>query len=222
MKLDKLGIGQIFGPHGVLIGCTLFEILELQVSAELWQRFLCNFILICGYSYASWKLKVHAWDGWIVVGLGLGAWVLDVIFSQTIAVEVVFWCLFHGFIAWIATKRVLRLPGIEAREVIDAVAVFLLIGIAFANLYLLSVVVKPGSLVLSSGGSRVIEFGQFVYFSFMTQLTVGYGDIVPVSKWARTITIFQAIFGVFYVAVLVSRLVAVAAPYRVGSDDKFS
>jgi hypothetical protein len=45
------------------------------------------------------------------------------------------------------------------------------------------------------------------YFSFVTLCTVGYGDIVPVSKVARMLAVTEAITGLFYIAVLVSRLV---------------
>ena len=43
----------------------------------------------------------------------------------------------------------------------------------------------------------------------MTLCTVGYGDITPVSKGARMLAVMEAISGLFYVAVLISRLVAI-------------
>jgi voltage-gated potassium channel len=46
------------------------------------------------------------------------------------------------------------------------------------------------------------------YFSFATLTTVGYGDIAPVSSVARMLAVMEAVTGLFYVAVLISRLVA--------------
>jgi hypothetical protein len=43
---------------------------------------------------------------------------------------------------------------------------------------------------------------------FITLTTVGYRDVTPVSKVARMLAVIEAIAGVFYVAVLISRLVA--------------
>jgi hypothetical protein len=43
----------------------------------------------------------------------------------------------------------------------------------------------------------------------VTLCTIGYGDITPVSKAARMLTVTEAIAGLFYVAVLISRLVAI-------------
>ncbi|MEO8429729.1 MAG: potassium channel family protein [Verrucomicrobiota bacterium] len=48
-----------------------------------------------------------------------------------------------------------------------------------------------------------------LYFSFITLSTVGYGDIVPISGMARMLAMMEAMAGTFYVAILISRLVAV-------------
>jgi uncharacterized membrane protein len=47
-----------------------------------------------------------------------------------------------------------------------------------------------------------------LYFSFATLCTVGYGDIVPVSKFARLLAVMESIVGMFYTTMLVARLVA--------------
>jgi hypothetical protein len=58
------------------------------------------------------------------------------------------------------------------------------------------------------------------YFSFITLSTVGYGDITPLSRGARTLAMMEAMVGTLYMAVLISRLVALysaqspAAPVR--------
>ena len=46
------------------------------------------------------------------------------------------------------------------------------------------------------------------YFSFITLSTVGYGDITPVSKVARMLAAMEAMTGLFYVAILIARLVS--------------
>ena len=47
-----------------------------------------------------------------------------------------------------------------------------------------------------------------LYFSFITLSTVGYGDIIPVSEVARMLAIVEAMFGMFYMALLIARLVS--------------
>lgn len=52
------------------------------------------------------------------------------------------------------------------------------------------------------------SFAETAYFSFVTMTTMGYGHVTPTSAPARTAAYLQAVFGQFYLAVLVARLVA--------------
>ena len=60
--------------------------------------------------------------------------------------------------------------------------------------------------------------GVFLYYSFVTFTTVGYGDIVPSSAVARWLVWVQAVFGQFYMAVFVARLIGMQAP--ASGDDR--
>ena len=51
-------------------------------------------------------------------------------------------------------------------------------------------------------------YSRFVYFSFVTLATLGYGDIVPLTATARGLAVIEAIGGQLYIAVLVARLVS--------------
>ena len=48
---------------------------------------------------------------------------------------------------------------------------------------------------------------EWLYFSFVTMTTLGYGDVLPVSATAKAMAYMQAVFGQFYIAVLVAGLV---------------
>ena len=59
--------------------------------------------------------------------------------------------------------------------------------------------------LLPEGGRLLLPAG--IYFSFITQTTVGYGDILPRSDLARGLAMVQAVTGQLYLAVMVARLV---------------
>ncbi len=71
---------------------------------------------------------------------------------------------------------------------------------------------QPGAFRLPEETLRLegldgIAWRDFVFFSFVTMTTLGYGDFVPINQWARSMTILQSIFAVLYLAVLVAALV---------------
>ena len=47
----------------------------------------------------------------------------------------------------------------------------------------------------------------FIYYSYATLTTLGYGDILPVTMWARSMASLEAIVGVMYITVIMARLV---------------
>jgi len=47
----------------------------------------------------------------------------------------------------------------------------------------------------------------FVYFSFVTLTTVGFGDVTPVHSTARSLVVLEALTGQLYPAVLLARIV---------------
>jgi len=49
------------------------------------------------------------------------------------------------------------------------------------------------------------------YYSFITMTTVGYGDILAITKSARALSILEAITGQLYLAIMIGRLVGLHA-----------
>jgi hypothetical protein len=104
---------------------------------------------------------------------------------------------------------VLRSHAVTADLILGAVNVYLMIGVGFAFIYGLIELLQPGSFTgleeLASTPDRVLYF---LYFSFITMSTLGYGDISPLTPHGMTATYMEAIFGQMYLAILVARLVA--------------
>ena len=62
----------------------------------------------------------------------------------------------------------------------------------------------------SGSGFGGAERPDFVYFSFVTLTTVGYGDVTPVHPLARSLAVAEALTGQLYPAILLARLVSLA------------
>ena len=97
---------------------------------------------------------------------------------------------------------------INFNRVIGAVCVYLLLGAIWAFAYSFFDAVSPGSFTGFSPLEDREWDSEWLYFSFVTMTTLGYGDISPVSATARALAYMQAVFGQFYIAILVAGLVS--------------
>jgi hypothetical protein len=106
---------------------------------------------------------------------------------------------------------ILRAPRVDANVLCAGVAGYLLLGLLWAPAYAAVARLNPHAFTLPAapGAPTTLDGFSALYFSFITLCTVGYGDIAPVSKVARMLAMIEAVTGLFYMAVLISRLVSV-------------
>ena len=93
-------------------------------------------------------------------------------------------------------------------DILAAVCIYLLLGAIFVPMYGLLETLEPHSFADAGREGHVTEWQQFVYYSYVTLNTVGFGDIRPVGNWARSLSNLEAMCGVLYIAILISQLVA--------------
>jgi hypothetical protein len=102
---------------------------------------------------------------------------------------------------------------ITSQRIQAAVAAYLLITMAFALGYKLISFLIPGAFRLLDNAPKMDDprFGYiFHYFSITTITTLGYGDIVPVHPFSRTLATIEVLVGQLYPAVLLARLVSLS------------
>lgn len=96
-----------------------------------------------------------------------------------------------------------------------SMVVYLLIGVIFALVYSIIESISPGSFA----STEVVQphpdvFAQFLYFSFVTLTTLGYGDLIPTLAVAKSLVIFQGMIGMLYPVVMIARLVSMEVSSR--------
>ena len=96
----------------------------------------------------------------------------------------------------------------NANRLVGAICIFLLLGVIWALAYTLLDLLMPGSFVGLAAKREAGWDSGWLYFSFVTLTTLGYGDVAPASALARTMAYMQAVVGQFYLAVLVAGLVS--------------
>lgn len=124
---------------------------------------------------------------------------------------------FFSFVIARLLTHVIRAPQVDRSVLCAAISGFLMLGMAWALAYLAVARSDPAAFNFSPvppGGAAAMDGLTALYFSFITLCTVGYGDITPVSRGARMLAVLEAVTGLFYMTVLVSRLVSIYTPQR--------
>jgi voltage-gated potassium channel len=187
--------------------------------------------LLGGVSFESRTLNVTLVLGLIVFFLtletrghlywGFGLGILSIVFNIAgaylpfaPAVDLAshgFLVLFLGYAATVLLHQILMEQGrgVTKETLYQSVCAYIILGFLWGVGYSLIEHWSPGSF----RGDPILmvdelRWTDFIYHSFVTLTTLGYGDLVPVAPIARSFTILEAVVGVFYGAALVARLVS--------------
>jgi voltage-gated potassium channel len=180
--------------HGDLIGALLLTL--LLVSA----------VLMVGANRRKLILATV-----LVLPAFVGRWV-NHFRPDTMPVEVsqVAALLFVAFVVVNLFHFILTAPRVNLQVLCAAVSNYLMLGILWMFAYLLVAELVPEAFAFNAGpaSERLMNGFNAFYFSFVTLSTVGFGDIIPVSRFSRMLAIVEAATGILYMTVVIARLVA--------------
>jgi hypothetical protein len=104
-------------------------------------------------------------------------------------------------------KEIIRTKIIDAHIISGAISIYILIGVFWYLLYMFLIFIDPDSFLFNHHHTNKLSI-DMLYFSFTTLTTLGYGDITPVSYTAKMWAMTEAMMGVLFLAVMISRLVS--------------
>ena len=126
--------------------------------------------------------------------------------------------IFIGSIIFMLFRHVLRQKKVSPEVIYGAIVVYLLLGIFCALCYGIIGGIIPNGFYFGNefiGDSRM----RFLYFSYITMTTLGYGDITPVAPIARSLAMLEAIIGQIYLVVMIAWLVGMNVSQSLGESD---
>jgi hypothetical protein len=147
------------------------------------------------------------WGSWLVPEADLEVW-RDV----SVLATLLSFCL-------VISHLVLRGGPVTRRRIEGAIALYLLIGLTCGQAYALLARGHPGAFAGATGGGGL---SAWIYYSFVTLTTIGYGDITPVHPTARSLAMLEGLIGQLYPAILLARLVSLELHSRQRDEDDAS
>jgi hypothetical protein len=209
IPFTRIRIGRfLFLLISMLLMLLLRPFLEDFVGMKLLMDVFFSLILISGV-YAVSKKKHILWIGLM---FAFPAFFVQwstyfVTFPNSLFIGKLIGIFFYIFMITVMLDYLFEEKEITTDMIIGAICVYLLIGAMWASIFTVIEIIHPGSFKMPENSAS--EMSHFIYYSFVTLTTLGYGDITPVSSTARSFSILEAIFGQLYIAILVSRLVGV-------------
>ncbi len=116
----------------------------------------------------------------------------------------------------IILRDVMRARRVTFDTICGSVCVYLLMGLCWAILYAMASLIEPESF--SAKEELAPHFSTYIYFSYVTLATLGYGDITPQRGVVQTWAWLEAVVGQLYIAVLVARLVGIYIAHELRGD----
>jgi len=138
-----------------------------------------------------WTELLHNGGGLDVLALGLTA-------------------IWLAYAASVIIVDLFQRSDVNSDTILGAIVTYLPVGIAFMMVFQVLELRYPGSFSGLPEGAhdhRHAMASSMMYFSLVCLTTMGYGDIAPVTDFARPLSVLEGVFGQLYLAVMIARLV---------------
>jgi hypothetical protein len=204
----------------VLIGIPFLE--QFDTDGHL-ATLLITLVLVSGVLAVSGRRRTLILGMILMLPALIGSWTHQFWPEHASAVfHYIAGLVFLGFLIWEFLRFILRAPRVNSEVICAGISIYLLLGLLWMTAYLLVARGNPDAFTFATGPAVVhsLHGADAFYFSFATLCTLGYGDIVPVSHAARMLAAMEAITGTLYVAVLISRLVALYSSAAMQPDGR--
>ena len=210
---------KLAGRYSALLTAALvlfvFEPLLTNPNEVPWGLSAVTFLLLLGSLRAVWRSRGLLWAVTILGSINLGAEALEPFERAYLPIATdVFGLAFLAVTSVGILLDIFDRDEVTVDTVFGASAVYLLIGLIFARVFLLIAHFEPGAFAFSDALQAQIDevglrdTGILHYFSLITLTTVGFGDVSPVTPLARNLAAVEAVVAQLYIAAVIARLVA--------------
>jgi Ion channel len=198
-----------------ILGILIYPLME-DTSAE---RALFGVIGLLVLGAALYVVKRGPWLTGFAVMLALPVVVLSIWLAfdfdpRRMLIMAALEAMFYFYAAGSLIAYMLEDEFATIDELFAAGATFTLLAWAFAYVYVVCQALLPGSFGALAGPGNPRTWMELLFLSFTTLSGVGLGDIIPLLPMARALVMIEEFAGVMYLALVVSRLVALSAITR--------
>jgi len=209
--LNKIA-NRFLNANSLLLLLLCFMIFATTLLPESWYRasysILVNLILICVIFCLERSFKIFSSITVIVLLILLNiAYFTRGQFMNGISDGLNL--LFFIFAVYRLLKQVAQSKVVTTKVIVQSVSGYLLLGLVFSMAVSRLDFLQPGafSFPVDENGSFQRNFYDQLYFTFITMGTVGYGDLLPKTPFAKSFATLIGVSGQLYVAIVIAMLI---------------
>ena len=121
--------------------------------------------------------------------------------------------VYYGYAIWALSFRLFRSTALIDDRVYGGLSIYLLTAFMFSSLFRHISAVDPSAFAtMGTGEPRALLWNDALYYSVTTITTLGYGDIIPRSNWARSAAMIEVLCGVFITVAFIAQLLTARSP----------
>lgn len=204
-------------PSAILLAMQLVAVLSYPfLDGSVAGRAVVGVVQMSVVLLAAWAVRRTPALSWVAVLLGGPAMVFTIFEALqpstdwVVLVSALFHVPFYFYVSYAMIRYLFHDDKVTRDELYATGAAFTVVAWGFAYVYAAAQVIWPESFVGANGESDQSWF-ELLYLSFTTLTSVGLSDIVPALDHARSLVMVEQVAGIFYVALVVARLVGLNA-----------
>jgi hypothetical protein len=105
---------------------------------------------------------------------------------------------------FIMIQQIVLSRRVDAKLILESIIGYLLIGVIFTLVNVLITIFNPNAIGFTNANAHI---GEIIYYSFVTVTTIGYGDISPISQFARSSAILFGLIGQLYLTIIIAFII---------------
>jgi len=192
--------------------------------ANQWGRRLVPAATVVTLAMGVWSIRGQGVWYRTGAGLVLGVAALSVVgqfleSSGLVFVHLLAMLVFFCMTICRALEQVLFTGEIDMNKILGSICVYIMMGLVWALLYVMLAGLDPAAFKDQPAVPWFDALSRYIYFSFVSLTTLGYGDITPVAPFARFLVYMEAVAGQFFMTILVASLVGMRISKLVASGE---
>lgn len=171
-------------------------------GGDVYLAFYALLYIITSIQLDAGKVKTSYWAVPLILTLGAARmWQFPVLLALTQALNFIFF----GYVVVSLIRQIAGAGTVTKRVILQAINGYMLLGIIFT--FLIGLMVQYDNSAFNFSRGTTHGPNDIMYYTFVTFATLGYGDLVPIKPYAKSLAILISVSGQLYIAIIIALLV---------------